>query len=291
MGSDLGKLSYHPWRPGFAFLLALSFLAGILVSTMLFVVLSNTGDSLIHYPSSSSLLRPNGNNNNNNNCNVFLGKYHGHEYRASATIGQPRCLVESKFLKVQQHTLRMGPNTIIDDWLFIDYHDRINVLVEAPATRIRQDDSENKNHGVEEPHFYIFEQTKYALEDRMSWAIVGGIIEPGEAPEHAAKREVSEEMHVTCQDFVALGRYRTDVNRGAGWTSTFWARQCKPGTVKETGGLKEMDEVGVPDTERQDLRIVSLSEIRKAVADGKFLEIQWSATVALALLHLSSESR
>jgi ADP-ribose pyrophosphatase YjhB (NUDIX family) len=187
--------------------------------------------------------------------------------------------VESKFLKIQQHQVAMpsagkeARTQIIDDWLFIDYHDRINVLVEAP-----------RQSGWTEPHFYVFEQTKYALEDRMSLALVGGIVEPNELPKDAARREVSEEMHLVCNSFYFLGRYRTDVNRGGGWTSTYLARHCKPGKLNDKG-LNEADEVGAPDTERQDRKIVSLTALRKAVSEAKFLEIQWSATVALAVLH------
>ena len=236
----------------------LSFCLGMVVSYLLFAFPNNL--------SKSQSLR-------STDCAVFMSKYRGHEYRSSSTIGTPKCLVESKFLKVQQHTLTLpGTSTVIDDWLFIDYHDRINVLVEAP-----------KQDSWEEPHFYVFEQTKYALEDRMSLAVVGGIVEPTETPEDAAKREVSEETHVVCQRFVFLGRYRTDVNRGSGWTSIYVARECKPGTLEQS--LNEADEVGVPDTERQDLQTISLTDMATAVMKGRFLEIQWTATVALAVLH------
>jgi NUDIX domain len=76
---------------------------------------------------------------------------------------------------------------------------RINVLVEAPPTNEQT-----------ERQFFIFEQTKYALEGRMSKAVIGGIIEPGENAEHAARREVQEEMGLVCKEMKFLGRYRTD---------------------------------------------------------------------------------
>jgi ADP-ribose pyrophosphatase YjhB (NUDIX family) len=88
--------------------------------------------------------------------------------------------------------------------LFIDYHDRINVLVEDPKS--------SKKQGSEK-QFLIFRQSKYALEGRQSMAIVGGIIEPGEDATSAASREVNEELDLDCQ-FEFLGRFRTDVNRG-----------------------------------------------------------------------------
>jgi 8-oxo-dGTP pyrophosphatase MutT (NUDIX family) len=216
-------------------------------------------------------------------CQISFGKYRGKEYttETGGTVGRPICLVESKFLKVQQHSVRMPPNdhetgSVIPDWLWIDYHDRINVLVEA-----------EQQSGDQEPHFLVFEQTKYALEGRMSLAIVGGIIEPHEEPEQAARREVEEEMGgLQCQDFHFLGRFRTDVNRGMGWTNTFLAANCRKAEPRAAADQhqKQEEEVGVADTERQDLKRIGLNDLRQAAIAGKFLEIQWTAAVTLALL-------
>ena len=46
-------------------------------------------------------------------------------------------------------------------------------------------------------------------------------------------------------------------------------------------------EVGGHDTEKQNVQVMKFSEVKKAVMDGKFVEVQWSNTVALAMLHLS----
>lgn len=201
------------------------------------------------------------------NCEISFGQYKGPEYTTTDTVGTPKCLVESKFMKVQQHQVKMG-HKIIKDWMWIDYHDRINVLVEAPRRK---------------GHFLVFEQTKYALEARQSSAIVGGIVEPGEEPENAARREVSEEMKLTCRNFYLLGRFRTDVNRGVGWTNSFLATDCQSeNSEKHT---VRADEVGMADTEKQEMKVISLDELKESARNGRFLEIQWSATVALALLH------
>lgn len=213
--------------------------------------------------------------NSSSNCNISLGHYGGAEYRSSSTTGTPKCLIESKFMKVQQHAVQVE-GSIIPDWLFMDYHDQINVLVQAPH-----------KDAWTEPHFYVFQQTKYALEDRLSLAVVGGIVEPNENPETAARREVSEEMHVICESFHLLGRFRADVNRGAGWTFSYLATGCKAGVFREEG-VDKTNEVGAPDTEHQDLTTISLADILTAVKDGKFLEIKWTATVALSLLRLSA---
>ena len=109
-------------------------------------------------------------------CEISFGTYRGAEYASKDTVGRPKGLVESKFLKSQQHQVRMpsGSSNVIPDWLWIDYHDRINVLVQAPKI---------SGKGME---FFVFEQSKYALEGGQSMAIVGGIVEPGEQPDRAA---------------------------------------------------------------------------------------------------------
>lgn len=214
-------------------------------------------------------------------CSISIGnsKYKGTQYTTKATLGTPKCLVESKFLKVQQHRLQLeGTTDVIEDWLWIDYHDRINVLIEAPTS-----DAEVAKRNSDEPYLIILQQTKYALEGQTSLAIVGGIIEPGEAPDDAAKREVWEETGHKCDQLHFLGRYRTDVNRGMGWTNTYLATSCIHQHTKNHISAV-IDEVGKADTEQQTLMTMSLTEVREAVVAGKFLEIQWSATVALAML-------
>lgn len=212
-------------------------------------------------------------------CLVSFGTYKGHQYTTKETTGS-KCLVESKWMRVQQHQVQFsGQSSTISDWLWIDYHDRINVLVEAPSMA-----SNSNNNNNDERQFYVFDQSKYALEGRTSMAIIGGIIEPGESPERAAAREVEEEMHVTCNQMHWLGRFRTDVNRGMGWVNSYLATQCQP-AKRSKGGEDGEDQVGTADVERQDLRRISLAELIANVRNGDFVEVQWSNTVALALLH------
>ena len=212
--------------------------------------------------------------NSGGKCQISFGSFKGHHYssKESGTIGTPKCLVESKWLRISKHSVRLpGTHNTIDDWLWIDYHDRINVLVE-----------DEKKPG-EERQFLVFEQSKYALEGKKSLAIIGGIIEPGEDPVAAARREVEEEMKLRCKNFHFLGRYRTDVNRGMGWLNSFLATNCSRDPKYKH--VANENDVGKPDTERQDMKRISLSQLRKAARGGRFLEVQWSATVALALQH------
>mmetsp|Transcript_24105 Transcript_24105/g.58215 ORF Transcript_24105/g.58215 Transcript_24105/m.58215 type:complete len:271 (+) Transcript_24105:183-995(+) len=224
-------------------------------------------------------------------CLVSYGTYSGSVYAKSPdeTL-QNKCLVESPWMRLAQHSVKLPNNgKVIDDWLWIDYHDRINVLVEAP-------DSASGSQPRQKQKFIILEQTKYAL-NGMSLAVVGGIIEPNEQAAVAAQREVSEELSMTCKGWKALGKFRTDVNRGMGWVHPFLASDCKYTPANNKAGIghghdnnennADLNEVGGRDAEKQHVQIMTLEEVRDAVIDGQFVEVQWSNTVALAMLHLS----
>ena len=218
-------------------------------------------------------------------CAVDLGRYEGPVYSSAGQDAETvsnKCLVRSPWMRVAEHSVNMAGG-YIDSWLWIDYHDRINVLVESP------DSSE------EDPVFMILSQTKYALPSS-SLAVVGGIIEPDEMDDSlgAAKREVLEELGVVCQGWTNLGKYRTDVNRGMGWVHPFMARDCAYSTDSDVGDAADGDAggaVGARDTERQEVRHMKLADVHAAALRGEFVEVQWSNTVSLALLSLAELRR
>lgn len=215
---------------------------------------------------------------------TFGAAYNGPSYRSSTrTIGKGKCIVQSKWMRVMQHKVRLADddtkvNKVIEDWLWVDYHDRVNVVVHSSVRNLLGEDQ-----------FYILRQTKYALEGRTSLAVVGGIIEPGDTAEATAIREVQEEMQAQCQSFHFLGRFRTDVNRGLGWVNSFLAMNCHREDDKtnkvSSFEVSLIDDIGKADTEAQEIVTVSLANLREELRKGSFLEVQWSNSVALALLH------
>ena len=220
-------------------------------------------------------------------CAISFGSYNGPRYSKKGETLSSTCLVESKWMQLSQHTVSIGAGKAmqsINDWLFIDYHDRINVLVEVwggAAAGTGDDQRQSK-----ERRFVVFKQTKYAYSGE-SLAVIGGIIEPDEDPEDAARREVVEEMRVHCGRLVSLGKYRTDVNRGMGWVHSFIASECNEIT-KEQGpnDLEETNQIGAADVEGQERIYLTVGELRDAARNGEFVEVQWSNTVALALLNI-----
>jgi hypothetical protein len=69
-----------------------------------------------------------------------------------------------------------------------------------------------------------------------------------------------------------------------GWVNSFIAHGCKK-KKDDNNDMERSDEVGAPDTERQDVISMSINDVMQNVRDGGFLEVQWSNTVALAMLH------
>jgi ADP-ribose pyrophosphatase len=125
--------------------------------------------------------------------------------------------------------------------------------------------------------FLCFRQTKYGVEGT-SLAPVGGYLEPGEDPLTAAQRELLEETGYQASDWMDLGHYRVDGNRGAGIAYLFLAR-----------GARWVAKIQADDLEEQELLHLSRTEIEAALAAGDFKVLAWATVVALALRHMQGE--
>jgi len=198
-----------------------SILLAVVVS-FLFGYLCASSSIISMLPSSSS------------QCLVSYGTYKGPKYsNGQHTLPGSDCLIESPWMAVHRHSVVIDSNTasaptVINDWLWIDYHDRVNIVVGMQT-------SSGSPQVIR-----VLNQTKYAIPERFqsrrinntttqypqNLALVGGIIEPnGETPLEAAKREVLEELHLLCETWIGLGGssddddngYGNDDGNGGGW--------------------------------------------------------------------------
>lgn len=128
--------------------------------------------------------------------------------RPWTTISKRTVLDHGAYLKVEMHTVRLPDNRIERDWPWVIIPDAVIVLA---MTKSKE--------------FICFRQPKYAVEGN-SLAPVGGMILNGEPPLAAAKRELLEETGFSSKEWIPLGSYAVEPNRGAGRAHLFLARNA-----------------------------------------------------------------
>jgi ADP-ribose pyrophosphatase len=165
---------------------------------------------------------------------------------------------DGRFLRVEYHTVQLPDGRVIEEWPWLDTPSFVNVVVETS-----------------DGDYLCFRQTKYAVEGT-TLGIVGGYLEPGEDPDDAVKRELLEETGYAAPEWIALGSFAVDGNRGCGTAHLYLAR-----------GAEYVQPIDADDLEEQELLRLSRAELAAALAAGDFKVMPWAANVALALARLA----
>lgn len=170
------------------------------------------------------------------------------------TLDRKTVLDDKPWLIVEQHTIELPDGHLIPNWPWIITPDYINIVAVT-----------------EDERFICFRQVKYGIEGA-TLSIVGGYINEGEAPLAAAQRELLEETGYESPDWVSLGSYRVDPNRGIATGHLFLARQARYVTPRDADDLEE-----------QELLLLTRQEIEFALERGEIMVLAWAAAVAFAL--------
>ena len=178
------------------------------------------------------------------------------------TISKRLLCQPNRFLKVELHELELPDGKRIADWPWLITPDYANVLARTKDER-----------------FLCFRQTKYAVEG-VTLAPVGGFLEPGEEPLHAAQRELREETGYESPEWHALGCSVVDANRGAGVANLFLALDAEP-----------MCPPCADDLEQQELLLMNRAELETALDRGEFKVLAWVTIIALGLRFLDKSGR
>ena len=117
--------------------------------------------------------------------------------------------------------VRTPEGLVIPDWGWVIIPDAINVVV------VTQDQQ-----------FLCLRQKRYAVAEA-SLAPVGGFIEPGEAPLEAAKRELMEEMGYEAPDWLSMGSFVAEPNRGICTLHQYLALNAYTGAEPKSGALED----------------------------------------------------
>ncbi len=173
------------------------------------------------------------------------------------TKSRQTVLEQRPWLVVENHTVELPDGRLIPDWPWIITPDYVNVVALT-----------------EDKRFLCFRQVKYGLEGT-TLGIVGGFVEEREAPIQAARRELLEETGYESEDWVPLGSYRVDPNRGVAIGHLYLAQQARYVTPRNADDLEE-----------QEILLLTHTEMETALERGEFKVLAWAAAIAFALRRL-----
>jgi ADP-ribose pyrophosphatase len=175
------------------------------------------------------------------------------------TLERHTLLKHNKFLTVESHTVELPDGRVIEDWPWLEMPDFVNILAETGDEK-----------------FICFRQTKYSVKG-VSLAPVGGYLEPGEEPETAGRRELREETGCEASEWIGLGSFPIDGNRGAGTAHFYLARGAHP-----------VAPIYADDLEEQEIIYLSREEMAAALDQGEFKLLPWMAIISLGLHYLDT---
>lgn len=165
-----------------------------------------------------------------------------------------RTLVDRPWISIREERLELPHGAVMDEFHFIDLAPYSCVVCRDGGGRV-----------------ILAEQFRRGLETT-SLELPSGMIEPGEAPEAAARRELLEETGYEAKHWEPLGAFSPDPTRTPVCAHVFFASGAHP--ISEP----VLDELEA----RIEVRLVSVDEALDAASDGRIVHAVHVAALWLA---------
>lgn len=159
------------------------------------------------------------------------------------------------WIDLTAQTVRTSTGRVVDNFYQLQLPNFVLVFAETPSREI-----------------IVIRQYKHGV-GRVSLTFPGGLREPGEAPEEAARRELLEETGYEADDWKCLGEFVVNGNLGCGAGHFFRARNARQVKSANAGDLEEMD-----------ICFVDRESLLRSLQDGEVALLNHAALIGLAML-------
>ena len=158
------------------------------------------------------------------------------------------------WLRLWAEDVQLPDGRVVEGFYTLDMPDYVVVVALTPAEQVVVE--RNYKHGPR----------------RVCLNLPAGYLEPGEEPLAAARRELLEETGYVAEEWVLLGSFVNDGNRGGGTGFLFLARHARRVAEPNAGDLEEMV-----------IGLMPLDELTQAAHRGEVAVLSIAAAIGLAI--------
>ena len=162
--------------------------------------------------------------------------------------------VAEPWIRISVHKVRLPDGKVVNDYHKIEFPEYVVVFAQTAGGKAVLE--RMYKHGVGHP----------------SLVLPSGLIDQGEEPLAAARRELLEETGYTSENWRPLGSFVVNGNYGCGKAHLFMAYEAHQVAQPDSGDLEDMDII-----------TMSPSDLVKAMQSGDVVLIGSAAAIALAL--------
>ena len=165
------------------------------------------------------------------------------ENRKWKVLDSQRLLNKGTWMNLRQERVQLPSGAIVPEWFILDFPDWVNVIA------ITKDG-----------HFHMEDQYRHAIGET-HYELVAGVVDPGESPLEAAKRELSEETGYgggQWEQFMVLSPNPTNhTNRSYTFLAT---------------GVERLSDQHLEESEDINVDIFTREEVVQLLQNGEFIQ-------------------